>query len=1408
MYGALPCETSSLPLHFPPLYPALSVSHHVQIPISRNRPPKPFDNVPEWFTSNLDSFNGPFLLFGEVVPTLITQDPKVGITIIMGALNRHFKLLMMASASGLELGLLGAQFETELQSLAAYLSYCARTLDTSQAELLISTILDQSRILLARADPNSTDETLLLRVCFGLRSCFIQVASSALLHHRKSTSLQASFQQISAEALMLASKSATILCSMAVNPKPSPVHFRLLLLLMQHLFQLHAKVDDEDSRGRSGWAVLTHESVKALPNELRWSLAFLVSALNTSALISSGTPTYYSSWDSIQDLLQSDLLKAPKDGKNSPTKLPTGPSRGILDLLTRFQYFCSIWSTPPMDVQALLARFFSERMSETSNRSLQFFDTDEQLSSSPSSFDRYLFIVKKFVLSSAQMTPFKIRMGVAKLIETFLNVLEDLESTKLDPEMDLAPLLRNCLQLSLTLVVFLNDQEVQNFLLERLLAIPFQTLPPLAIKIVTQGLFRFLAKISPKELQQSPAAPELQTQSEFDFLDFGLGSSDQNSISTNTHIRSVDSELKNFEQSRKRLAEHLSSALLEHIIAYYLKISSSTHSSTLPSTSTAQQSFIANLTSGQSKRPKTLDISNAATPLLNAEKLVTTYMKQARVIYEGSFSSASTLLIAPARLADFLCNVTVSPLVRHSINESIQALIIASRNTTLEADLMPKWQSLWQTSVRGVSLPQMPSKLLAQLAELQGLLLYALRSDKHYDCLEYAANNGFYRRKDAMGRSIPLFAAKSWLDLVSTLLKLNVYISTPMPPDCGIWLSSVLINASLEHAPQPAVMEIISRLNQIVSLPASTSIPVSLHVLSTIAAEKSFVGDAIASLSPGHIAKAIILGFFNFRQRQPDRAQELTPYFTKLVKHIDDVIERNRRELAENGTKYGRFDDSIYEFVSSVFKSVPHWLHSRSDARYNVFGRLLTELFLEPLKAMAPISVPLTADADQFFRGSAISQNPTPAQGSSSMGMVFGKSPKPVPKKASTTSSSSSGGSGAGARPVPTKLVAPTLINDNAVRFLPFAIHAIAQLPFETDGDLQRYTSDLVVSIFRSFVTGKDSSHDARLIEQLAAGLVENSTATISMASAAFGKGSALGIKDDPNAPLSSNDLQLAAAVGSRIRSFRHFFCANLIPWLKLLIEQRANGNADIAPSDDATDTNCFVMARILSWLFLKLKHSKEQPALELVKSYLMTSHYMLDLYRAIKPTVGALAKKEMLNYFIIFCSTFLKLVPHSNPLEWLQSNESILYEQLMVTLREWLAAVVRDVDYISTASWPPAAPEADMKSDLRQDHVNAGFMRARDSATPLSLLALVDHRGTVEALKELARALCEAIEFVRQLGAIHLVKQIQERMQSILYLPDEKALAQRHARGDIKAALEVARKDFGKINVLINYVQ
>lgn len=1366
-------------------------------------PAQPFAHTPAWLTSKIDSLDGPFRLFGEVIPTLLAQDPKAGISSIVSVLNRHYKLLMMALANDLELNLLASQFDVELQSLAAYFGYCASKSDALHSELIVSTIVAESKTLIERTDPNSTDETILLQVCFGLRSCLLEMASSFASLHGTSESLQQALRSISTEVLILASKSATVLCAMSVDPKPSPMFFRLLLRTLQHLFQLCTKMDPEGQQGRFGWSLLASETIRALPTEVRWALVLLVSAVNTSALVSSNSAQYYTSWDSVQEILCSDILKAPKDGRLSPTKDPTGPTRGIQDLLLRFKYFCNIWSVPPMDIQSLMARFFSERLSRTSNRSLQLLDNDEQLSSSQSVFDQYLFVVRKEILSSTQMSPVKLRMTVAKMIETFLNVLEDLETSNLDPELDIPALLRNCLQLSLAVVDYLSDQEVQSFLLERLLAISLQPLSPLSLKITTQGLFHLLAKLSSKETPQSVMA-ELQTQDDFEFyeVDFKPSSNATNGVQSTPYVRNVDNELKRYEQSRKRLVDHLSTTLLEHITSYYLKVASSGQSQSLISNSNIQQSTTSNLSLGQSKRPKALDISNAAAPFLNAEKLLTTYMKHSKLIFEKSYSHASIALLSPARFADLLSGSSVSALIRHSINDMVQSLIIASRNTTTEADLKSKWESLWQITSKLVSSTNMAPKLLTHLAELQGILLYALRGDKRYDLLEFGAA-GVYKR-DAHGRSIPLYAASAWLNLISALLKLNIYTSTPISAESGIWIGSVLINASLEQSPQPPIAEICARLHDLSRLPP-TSIPTSLHVISKIVSEE-LADSTVSSLPPGHIAKFVIGGFLTFRQRQPDRARDLTPYFTKLIKHVDDVIERNRSELEANGTKYGRYDDSIYEFASFSFKAIPHWLHSKSDARYNVFGRLITDLFIDPLKAMAPVSVPVN-ESDRV--GAATSSFPASSNGNKpNSGMVFGKSPKPAPNPTKS----------ANQPPRQMKLVAPSSINDNAIRYLPFAIHAIAQLSFETDGDIQRYMTELVVSIFRSFVTGKDGSHDARLIEQLAGGLVETSTATVASLSSVYSSSTSSSAKEDPFGASSSATSSSAtsseaaalqqAAVASRIRSLRIFFCANLVPWIKLIIEQKHVSAPATSSTDDAKDTNCFVLARIMSWLFLKLRHSKEQPALELIKSFLMTSGYVLDLYKTLKPTIAAQSKKEMMNYLIIFCSTLLKLVPHSSPITWLQSTDKLLYEQLISTLRDWLSAVERDLDYISTANWPPTTPEADLRSDLRQDHINPLFSRTRDTSLSLSMLALVDNRGSIDPLKELAKVLCEAIDFIRQIDAVQLVKQIQERMRSILYPSDESSVAQRHARGDIKAALEVARKDFGKINWFLNSVK
>lgn len=1311
----------------------------------------------------------------------------------------------------MELNELGEQFSVELQSLASLMGPLISRLEAPQFGSFFSSLVEVSKTLHERTEPCESISRPLLSAFFSIRFFFLQICFFGRTTHPSSDSIKLLMDTYAAERLKPIANSASILSALSA-PQSSPSEFNhLLLQLSIHIFQLYAQLDAEGARGRLGWELLSFSSLKNLSGELRWSLLLLVSAINTNALIDDNTTNdvvYWPCWDAFQELQSLELLKTPQMGRNSPTKDPTGPSRGIQDLLNRFKYFCHIWRNPSMEVQSLMGRFFAERLHRISSRSLQFLDLKE-LETSSNTLDQYLFVIHSHVLADdAGITASKRKIVVAKLSETFLNVLDTLEATNLNPEIDIPPLIRNCFQVALTLLPNCNDQQTQEILLERLLSVPLSLLSPLSTKITIQGLFHILSVLSSR--QRVVVKKEKEKSIFEEFQDFepvsNLTSNDQRGkIDTNEgYIRNIDSELVDYPRSRKRIVEHLSTTCFDHIISEYLLVASSSHSGSLMSNPNIVQSTTANSSEAPSKRQKTLDISSAATPFLDAEKNIITYLKQTKLIYEHTLSGASIGLLSTNRICDLLANPNVSELVRFAINDCVKALIIYSRKTSLEVELRAKWDTFWNFIAKNINSPSMPSKLMHSTAYTQGLILYAMDHDKKYDWFEFIASGGY--KKDAIFRQNLLFSLRAWIDLVTSLLKINVYTSTRISEESGIWIAAILINASLEQNISSSMPEILIQLQALTRIPKK-QIPISLSVLANILHDGIQKEVPYQSIPTGFVAKTVLEGILNFRSRQPEEAYPLTPHFTKLIRHMDDVVERNRSELAANGNKFGRYDDSIYDFVSYCFKTIPHWLHSKADARYNVFGRLLSELFIEPIRVLAPTNN-LNASSETSLDGNhqTSSSHYQVSSVKTASGMVFGRTGRPglsanqkngpFSRPSASSSASSSSPSSSSPHSNSSSVNPPTSINENAIRYLPFALNAIAQLPFENDGDLQRYLREIITGVFRCFITGNEASYDTRLFEQFAAGLVATSTTTSTSLSAPSTS------RTTASTSFGSGDSQTDSIFGTRVKKLRTFFWANMVPWIKQLIEEKSSNNP--RNTNNAFDTNCFVLARLLSWIFLKLKHTREEAAQEIIRGFIMSTYYVLDLYCISRPTKSSLAKKEMLNFAIIFCSTLSKVVPRGNVMSWLQSNEVWLYEQLLSALRGWVSAVVRDLDYISTGVFPPAHPEAHLHDDMRREHINQLFTRNNDTSETLSTLALVDKRGSIDSLKELVKSLCEILNFVRILGSPQLISNAQHQIKNILYLPDESSAVQRHSRADIKASLEIARKEFGRINYLI----
>jgi hypothetical protein len=1381
---------------------------------SHSSPSQPIPMLPLWReTKKIRPGPSPFRLFGEVIPPLCQDDFTSSITILVAILKRHFKLLMMASAAEIELEKLGAEFEHELSLLVDFFEYYTSVLfelPSSKRKTLtqtLETLSIQFKPLLELSEPIQSDLTVHIQVCFSIRLCVLHLFYICNPPSDMGKIMHPLLLQHVIDALQTVSKSAHILCHPLSEHGHSSTFYQLQLQYIQHLFRLQMTFDNETTPGGSIWTILS-ETTKLLSGESRWSLVLLSSAINTNMLIKMDSLLYYPGWEVVQELTSGELLKTPNSARNSPTKDPTGPARGMKDLLPRIKYFLDIWPSPPAELLTLLGRFFSERFWRL-HSSLDYYDHVNALYSSSNVFDAYLYMIVSSVYGSSKMEEKKIKIFISKSIELFLNVLDDLSSLGLEANTEVPLLLRNSFQFAIAVAPFMSDMDIQNVLLERLLAFSFEQLSPLASRIALQGMFKLLAILSGKRpATMKTAKQELQNELEdiYGYLD--AESTHVETLETEKsgpptpYFRNVDDGLVLFAGARKALVERFASPILDCIIPNYIQLASSTHPNTLYANHAVSITTATHLAQAPSKKQKKIsDFDESSSPLHNAEKLVITYLKQCKLIFSEHLSLASMDLLMVARIGELLSTASVSMAIRQHLNVLIQSLIVSTRYTTLETEVKAKMELLWNFAQRALQSPSTPVKMLQMLGELQGLLVQVFNQEHHWSWTELISN-GLYKR-DVTSRSLPLHALRAWLELISILLKHNVYLPLPIPSNAAFAIGAILINAGMEQGTNSgALSHCLGRIHDL--RPANGSkMPGSLYILVDII-DTALVELAQKSPPPGILSKMLLKGFLNFRQQNPDQCIDVAAYFPILVQHLDSVVIQNRTEMeqwAVNGvnTKLSTYDDAIYPAIVYCFKTIPHWLHHLIDVRYNVFGKLVTELFIEPIRAMAAtnsttidqmnqpvltshsINPPVTGTHSSTSNTSSLL--PGGGAAKTSTGMVFGKTRIMIPPRSSSTSSSSSSSSSSSASAILKARTpsAPTVIKENAIKHLPFVLHAIAQLDFAADGNLQRYVCELLIGVFRSFLSGKEGSHDARLIEQFASGLVAPNLAILS----GFGAN-----------PTLSNIINDDEVFQSRLRTFRNFFFGNCIPWLKSLIEK---------DEQDSYDTNCFVLARLLAWIVLKLKHSNSSASsLDVVRSFLMSVHFLLDLFRARKPTTGALAKKEMLGFFSIFCSTFLKIVPAASPMTWLQQTDVYLHDLLLSALTEIVFAIVRDLDYISTATWPNcSAEEAILQTALRHDHINSLFERTVDHTVILSTLSIVDQMGVIDGLKELTKAHCEVIDFVRQLGAVDIITKVQERIKTILYLPPDN-VGQRHARADIKGALEVARKDFGRISYLL----
>jgi hypothetical protein len=311
--------------------------------------------------------------------------------------------------------------------------------------------------------------------------------------------------------------------------------------------------------------------------------------------------------------------------------------------------------------------------------------------------------------------------------------------------------------------------------------------------------------------------------------------------------------------------------------------------------------------------------------------------------------------------------------------------------------------------------------------------------------------------------------------------------------------------------------------------------------------------------------------------------------------------------------------------------------------------------------------------------------------------------------------------------------------------------------------------SEIVVATFQSFLGGKEGGHDGRLLEQLATGLAASET-----------------ILAMPDA--------VKSTFRNQSRDFRVFFLANIVPWLVGLIEDGP---------EDLFDTNSFILSRLLGWIILKLKRTPNS-TLDIMKVFLMSIHWLLDLFRSRKPTKSHLAKRELLGFVSIFCSTIIKMAPTS-PVVWIKGIDAIMYGDFITAMKEIVMSILRDVEYICNASWPIYPPQATLLTSNLGEHKNAVFERTADHTAHLSTLVLMNdvYGAPAEGLSELCKIHLEVLDYVRQLELTSVILDIHDRLRGLIYVPNEGS-AQRQARGDIKTALETWRTGYNRISFLI----
>jgi hypothetical protein len=1342
---------------------------------------------PEW--RRQQQFDGwaPFRLFEEVVPPLVGKEKVSAIKTIVAILKRHYKLLMMTAAAEIELGKLARKFSNELNKILDFVNFyvslqgeTAQERSTALLEILEATA-NHFKSLLELSEPLESDPTFLQQVSFSIRLCLLHWLYLCNPSGTGKPLVSKIMQQHIISILQSVSSVATTLCRPVAIQTHSGSYCALYLQYLQTLFRLQLGQDEASSLGSSIWHFVSETLKTMSSSESKWSLVLLVAANNSSALIHAPLLLQYPGWEVVQELLAADLLKTPSNVRSSPTKDPTGPSRGIQDLMLRFRYFCGIWPSPPLDVIALLGRYFADRLWRPSALPLEYYD-QEGIRNSPHGFDTYLSILSDAIYSASTIETRKIRIQISKNIEIFLNILDDLPSRNLDAHQEVPILLRNCFQFAIISAPFMSDTDVQNVLLERLLAFEFESLSPLASRLVIQGSFRLLSVLSRKSsLAHNHIKKEVRDELEdiYGFLATDYTTDEDltppNGEPKGIYLRNVDLELVPFDQARKSLISKMAGSMLDHLVSSYLHLLA--NAGTVPSSSllAAHTTTSTHLAQGISKKSKygSLAVDFNGGPIVYAEKAVTTYMKQLMKTCSTSLSSAMLDLVALNRFGELLASTTVSVAVRRSCHDALQALIVATRYTTLESEVKSKMDTLWKSAARPFYSSSTPPKVVQSVGELQGLMVQVLGDQPLWHWSELIST--VYRR-DAVFRTTPIFALRTWLELLHAMVKGNLYRTPYVAPNTAFAVGSILINAGLEANPHPAQVEILQLIRGF-SRSAIGNFPIPLHFLAQHIIDLPTLELAQRNPPPGIVSKKILENFQFSKKENPTLSHEWAPFFPQLLRHIDTVISQNRSELSNgslSNSKLLGYDDMVYPCVAYFLKTVPFWLHNTADPRYNVFKSLMTELFIAPIQAMAvsnanPDSSTTTASHNSRTGPNSGISSSTAAASSAGVqlgtGMILGvKGPKATSSRSAPTASALPPSS---AQQRSRIAIGPTSVNENAIRMLPLAMHALAQLDLESSAELQRNLCDITVGVFRSFLSGKEGTPDARLIEQFANGFV------------GF----------DANVDTSSPEYMV---LEGRLKLVRTFFFANVVPWLTKSIEKG---------DPDSFDTNAFVLARVLSWILLKLKHVPHSE-MELVSLFLMSVHYILDLFRSRKPTSGSLVKKELIGYVTTFCSTIYKLVRHSAAMPWIQSQDLSCYQFLASTFKEVVFALLRDFEYIANGKWPTATNEAALQTSLRLDHVNGVFERQIEASTvPLSVLVLVDPSGPVDGLKDLARTEFQILEYLRLLGALEPVAAVMDSIKRLIYEPDP-AFSARHARADVKGAIEVWRQEFVRLSI------